>query len=71
MIMRRLWDFGIPSGHRQLLPCPETGKSVDSHEDDGSRGAVMRETIRSLAGLLFFVVAVGLLLEGPSLMRFL
>ena len=69
--MRRLWNFGISSGRRQLLLRPETGKSVGSHEDDRSLAPVMRATVRSLAGLLFFVLAVGLVLEGPSLMRFL
>jgi hypothetical protein len=69
--MRRLWDIEIRSGDRPLLPHPETGQSVDSQEDDRSPATVLRQTIRSIAGLPFFVVAALLLLHGPSLMRFL
>jgi len=69
--MRRLWDVEIRSGDRPLLPHPETGQSVDSQEDDRSPATVLRQTIRSIAGLPFFVVAALLLLHGPSLMRFL
>jgi len=64
--MRRLWDIEIRSGDRPLLP-----QSVDSQEDDRSPATVLRQTIRSIAGLPFFVVAALLLLHGPSLMRFL
>jgi len=69
--MRLLGHSGIWNGEHQGMLRSEPAQSVGSHEDDRSLAAVMREIAWSLAGLLFFVVAVGLLLEGPSLMRFL
>ncbi len=45
------------------------GEIADSPEIDRSLGAVMREIARSLAGWLFFVVAVQLLLHGSHLIR--
>jgi hypothetical protein len=58
--MRRLGDIGIRSGDAQL----PLGQSVISREDDRSLAAALRETARSLGGLLFFGVAVLLLLYG-------
>jgi len=60
--MGRLVDMGLRDG--QLLLRPETCHSVASREDDRSLAAALRETVRSLGGLLFFVVAVMLLLYG-------
>jgi hypothetical protein len=42
----------------------EAGESTASGEDDRSLGTVLREIARSIAGWLFFVVAVQLLLHG-------
>jgi hypothetical protein len=41
--------------------------SAESTEEDRLLGAVMHEIARSLAGWLFFVVAVQLLLHGSHL----
>jgi hypothetical protein len=60
--MSRLVDIGL--GDSQLLPHPETRQRGASREDGRSLAAAVRETGRSLAGLLFFVVAVMLLLYG-------
>jgi hypothetical protein len=59
-----VWDIGIRSGDRQPLPRAETGRRVASREADRSPAPALRETVRSLGGLLFFVVAVMLLLYG-------
>jgi hypothetical protein len=67
-IMSRLTDVGIETAD-QLLPQPRTGESTDSGEIDRSLGAVVREIGYSLAGWLFFVVAVQLLLHGSHLLR--
>jgi len=47
----------------------DAGDTVGSREIDRSLGAVMREIARSLAGWLFFVVAIQLLLHGSHLIR--
>jgi len=57
-------DIGIRSGDRQRLPRADTGRSVASREADRSLAPALRETFRSLGGLLFFVAAVMLLLYG-------
>lgn len=57
-------DVGIRSGDHQPLPRAETGRRVVSREADRYLAPALRETVRSLGGLLFFVVAVMLLLYG-------
>ncbi len=64
--MSRLTDVGLESAD-QVLPHPETGESAEPGDDDRSLGAVMREIAKTLAGWLFFVVAVQLLLYGSRL----
>ncbi|HLJ22118.1 MAG TPA: hypothetical protein VKU84_18065 [Stellaceae bacterium] len=64
--MSRLTDVAIESAAEGLLN-PTTGESAQSGEIDRSLGAAMREIARSLAGWLFFVVAVQLLLYGSHL----
>ena len=59
-----VWDVGIRSGDRQPLPRAETAGHVASREADRSLAPALRETARSLGGLLFFVVAVMILLYG-------
>lgn len=61
--MSRITDVGIESADQVLLN-PATGESAESGDVDRSLGAVMREIGRSLAGWLFFVLAVQLLLHG-------
>ena len=59
--MSRLTDMGVEGSEQVLL---NIGESPDAREDDRSLATVMREIARSLAGWLFFVVAVQLLLHG-------
>jgi hypothetical protein len=61
--MSRLTDVGIETTDQILMPA-EAGESTASGEDDRSLGTVLREIARSIAGWLFFVVAVQLLLHG-------
>ena len=63
--MSRLTDIGIETAE-QILPPPTSGEDMESESSarDRSLGAVMREIGQSLAGWLFFVVAVQLLLYG-------
>ena len=61
--MSRLTDVAVDCADH-VLPNPETGETAEFGEIDRSLGAVMREIGRSLAGWLFFVVAVQLLLYG-------
>lgn len=61
--MSRLTDVGIESADQTLLSAG-AGENTASGDVDRSLGAVMREIAQSLAGWLFFVVAVQLLLYG-------
>jgi len=54
----------IERGDGQHPLRPETSQSVASREDDRSLAAALRETAQSIGGLLFFVIAVLLLLHG-------
>jgi hypothetical protein len=65
-IMSRLTDVGFESAD-QLPLSPGTADSAEPGEIDRSLSAVMREIARSLAGWLFFVVAVQLLLYATHL----
>jgi hypothetical protein len=64
--MSRLTDVGVGTADPILLQ-PKSGQSAGSGEIDRSLGAVMREIGKSLAGWLFFVVAVQLLLYGSHI----
>ena len=64
--MRALLDVDTHAEERDLAV---SGKSIESSEVNRSLGAVMREIARTLAGWLFFVVAVQLLLHGTHLIR--
>jgi hypothetical protein len=55
-------NIGREDGQHPLRP--ETRQSDAAQEDDRSLAAALRETARSIGGLLFFVVAVLLLLHG-------
>ena len=65
--MHVLWDSGVRSRDKLLLPRSAPGETVDAGYQDRSLAAVMREIAQTLAGWLFFVVAVELLLRGTQL----
>jgi len=58
--MSRLTDIGVETAAKN-------GESAGSNEIDRSLGAVAREIGQSLAGWLFFVAAVELLMHGSHL----
>jgi hypothetical protein len=62
--MRGLGDVTLRNGEHQSLLRPERGRSLASREGDRSLAAALHETVRSIGGLLFFGVAVLLLLYG-------
>jgi len=64
--MSRLTDVGIGTGDA-VPPRSEAVASLESDEIDRSPTAVLREIAASLAGWLFFVVGIQLLLYGSHL----
>ena len=66
--MRGLGHVALRSGECQPLLRPERGRSLASREDDRSLAAALREAVRSIGGLLFFGVAVLLLLYGTRIL---
>ena len=65
--MRRPLEIGIRAGNHRSLPHPDMGEAADSDTDDRSLGAVIRDIARTLAGWLFVVIAVQLLLHGTGI----